>query len=189
MAQEINPETYDGDSVATSIVMFSVFMLIVAGLMAMWASYSGILRYVIMLTFVSIVLMIPAYVLFQSSARSVIKAPEEWAPAPRGNLEELSSLMKRAFDGYQASQAILEDRLREDLIERISIRKRLGSDSIREISRDWKGALRLTGDEDLARLLFKRKKMGREKKVFFVRPSKEYREWIMRVITKMEEWK
>jgi hypothetical protein len=188
-AREIQPETYDGDNVSTGIVMLSVFMIIVAVFMGMWADYSGILRYVIMLTFVTLVLMIPAYLLFQNSAVSRIPEQERPVFRPKGDLEEIRSVMKRGLKGYHASQVMLEDRLRQDLIQRISIRKRIPIETVREESKEYSGALRLSGDEDLAVLLSRRKKMGRDKRTLFVRPEAGYKEWIVRVIEKMEEWK
>ena len=188
-AEEVQPEIYDGDSVETAIIMGAVLMLIVSTLMAMWASYSGLLRYVIMLMAISMALMVPAYLLFQRSARSTIKEPEEYVFTPEGEVEELRGLINRAFAGYRASQAMLEDRLREILLERISIRKRMPKEEVRTMARTKKGAMQLTGDEELAALLYRRKEMGREKNVLFVRPSREYQERMERIIQKMEEWK
>ena len=186
---EIRPEIYDGDSVRMAIIMASVFMVIIAGLIMMWAEYSGLLRYTLLLTFTTLVLMVPAYLLFQESARSYIPEPERHDIVMRGDLEEIRGLMKRAFRGYMASQAMLEDRLREDMIRRISVRKRIPMEAVRESSRDRKKALLMTGDDDLARLLSERKSMSRSRRAIFIRPSQEYRAWIMRVVKKMEEWK
>lgn len=188
-AREIQPETYDGDNVSTGIVMLSVFMIIIAVFMGMWADYSGILRYVIMLTFVTLVLMIPAYLLFQNSALSRIPEPGLPVFKSKGDLEEIRGLMKRALKGYHASQVMLEDRLRHDLIMRISVRKRISIENVRENSKEYPDALRLSGDEDLAVLLSRRKKMGRNKRALFVRPAAGYKEWIVRVMEKTEEWK
>ncbi len=188
-AEETEPEIYDASGVENAIIMGSVFMLIIATFIAMWADYSGILRYLIMLVSVTIVLLLPAYLLFQNSARSYIPEPEEHRVRPRGEVEEVRGIIKRAFGGYQASQVLLEDRLRQALIEKISIKKRMPTEQVRRISRTYEGALSLVGDEDLARLLSEFKTMGREKKVLFIRPSHEYQERIERTIKKMEEWK
>ncbi len=63
----------------------------------------------------------------------------------------------------------------------------MSKEEVRKIASTRTGAMKLAGDEELAALLYEKKSMGREKKVFFVRPSREYRERMERIISNMEE--
>ncbi len=186
-AVETEPEPYDAGVVRNAIVAAIVFVAILSVFLAMWANYSGILRYSLIVFAVSTVILIPAYFLFQNSALSILPPREEPSYRLKGEGDELATLVKRSFSGYRASQAMLEEALREIMMKRISVRRRMSRKDIEDRISDFSGALNLVGDEELARLLIEKKRLG-GKRIFIIRPSKAYREKIERIIKKMEEW-
>ena len=186
-AVETEPEMYDAGVVKNMIVTALVLVAILSVFLAMWANYSGILRYSITVFAVSTVILIPAYFLFQNSAVSLTGPRKEPDYQLKGEGDELATLVKRSFSGYRASQAMLEEALREIMLERISVRRRMSREEIEERISDFGEAVNLVGDEELARLLVEKKRLG-GKRIFIIRPSKAYREKIERIINKMEEW-
>jgi len=186
-AVETEPEMYDAGVVKNMIDTALVLVAILSVFLAMWANYSGILRYSITVFAVSTVILIPAYFLFQNSAVSLTGPRKEPDYQLKGEGDELATLVKRSFSGYRASQAMLEEALREIMLERISVRRRMSREEIEERISDFGEAVNLVGDEELARLLVEKKRLG-GKRIFIIRPSKAYREKIERIINKMEEW-
>ena len=184
--KEVEPERYDTTIARTSLLIALVLLVILVMLAAMWSNYSGILRYSIFAFGLLLVLSLFAYILFKDVARSTLPIPER-KEALRGKGEELSRLIKRAFQGYPTSQHMLEEELREIMIERISVRRGMSDHAVRELTSTYEGALAITGDAELAELLSKRKKLGGKKKLV-VLPSRSYNERIERIIRKMEEW-
>ena len=179
---------YDGYNIRNGIVVAAVSIAFIGTMVAMWANYSGILRYLIVVLTVSFVMLIPANLLFQDSARSVIREPEKERRGMKGEFNEISGLLDRALAGYHASQILLEDRLREIMFEKIAIKRRLSIDEVRERTAFFDGAREIVKDDELAALLSQRKRLGRTRRVFIVRPSKKYAEHVKRIVKKMEEW-
>lgn len=186
-AVETEPALYDAGVVRNMVVAAIVLVAIISLFLAMWANYSGILRYALTVFAVSTAILIPAYFLFENSALSFVPVREEPSYSLKGSGEELAVLVKRSFSGYRASQAMLEEILREIMIERISVRRRIPLETVRELSEDREWAMKILDDEELAALLTEKKRLG-GKRVFIIRPSKAYRERIERIIKKMEEW-
>ncbi len=187
-AVETRPEMYDGYNIRNGIIVAAVSIAFIGTMVAMWANYSGILRYLIVVLTVSFVMLIPANLLFQESARSVIREPEKERREIKGEFNEISRLLDRALAGYNASQILLEDRLRDIMLEKISIKRRMSVEEARERTAFFDGAKELVKDDELAVLLSKRKRLGSNRRIFFVRPSKKYAEHVRRIVKKMEEW-
>jgi hypothetical protein len=185
-AEEVEPERYDTTVARASLLIALVFVVIFTFLAAAWANYSGILRYSIFAFGVLSVLVLFAYILFKDVARSTLAIPEKKEEL-RGKGEELSRLIKRAFQGYPTSQRMLEDELREAMMERIRVRRNMSDKAVRELTSTFEGALSITGDKELAELLSRRRKLGGNKKIVII-PSRSYNEKIERIVRKMEEW-
>ena len=186
IAEEVEPERYDVTVARASILIALVFMAIMWFLAAAWANYSGILRYALFSFGVIAVLLLFSYMLFKDSARSTFRR-EERRPTVMGKGEELSRIVRRAFQGYPTSQRMLEEELREIMMERISVRRGMDMHRVRELTSTYDGALEITEDRELALLLSERRRLGGKKR-FIVLPSRSYNERIERIIRKMEEW-
>ncbi len=186
-AVEVEPEQYDSELVKNAVIISIVSLVFVSVFIAMWADYSGILREALFTFSICLFLLGTSYYMLKNSAKSVTDTGHEREYAVIGRGDELAKFIKRAFSGYAASQSILEETLREILIERISVRRRMTVESVRERISTYEGALELVGDEELARLLYEKKKLGGKRRLI-IRASRRYREKIERMINKMEEW-
>lgn|GEM_PF-2935694 len=185
-AKEVEAEKYDVTVARTSILIVFILILIIWVLVSAWAEYSGILRYALFAFGIVAALLFLSYMLFKDVAKSTVTRPEK-SEVLLGRSEKLAKLIKRAFQGYPTSQSMLEEELREIMIERISVRRKMPVDEVRERSATFQGAMEIVGDKELARLLSYRKKLGGKKRLM-VMPSRSYNERIERIIAKMEEW-
>lgn len=189
--KEYKKEREGFENVFKFVTILMIFMLIV---FIPWSPYSGMLRWTISIFSLGIIASIVALLMYRRS-----QPLESWKRKNELNMQvgsklgETSELVQRAFKGYDASQALLEERLKDHIIESLKQDRGLSPDEIDELMNDMEKLKKEIGDEDIYEFLKTSKDFrdaGGAARLFSDRAREspqDYKKRIERVMDKMEE--
>lgn len=188
-----------GESVDSSAIMMVIYGIMVMSIIAIpflyFAIYSAFIRFLLAFTALLILLLF-------LSARTAEKIPtwhsrkrmEGVVEVKKAGLASTKKTVERAFEGYQSSQILIRDTMRDVLVRRIAIKNRMDIWEVEEIC--TKGDVsRLVSDPQLQTLLKERhvRPKGTERGVLKRLKKKRgentenYRRWLEEMIREIDE--
>jgi len=187
------------ESVDSSAIMMVIYSIMVMSIIAIpflyFAIYSAFIRF--LLAFIALLILM----LFLS-ARTVEKIPaghtrkrrEDLVEVKKPGIAAMKKTVERAFAGYQSSQILIRDTLRDVLVRRIAMKKRMDIWEVEEMC--TKGDVSgLVSDPELQNLLKERhvRPKGAERGVLKKLRKKrgdnteDYRRWLEEIIRRIDE--
>ena len=146
-------------TVDSSALMLVIYGLMVVSIIAIpflyFAIYSGFIRFLLMFMALLILMLFLSARVAEKVPSEGIEKEVETQEAARTGLASMKKTVERAFEGYQSSQIILRDTLRDVLVRKIAMKKRMETWEVEEVCTRG-GAKGLVADPELQKLLSER---------------------------------
>ncbi len=174
-----------------------VFLSAIILLTIWWVPYSGMIRWFIIILSLSIVASFIAKTIYDKSCPLMgWRNTNELDLLVGSKLKETSDLVRRSSEGLEMSQALLEERIRDDFVEEMKYERGLSDSEVKELLEDPNRLRNFVGDDVISDFLIHCKdyrETGGDKKLFSnmkinKKSDDDYREWIEIVIGRMENW-
>jgi hypothetical protein len=124
---------------------------------AVYATYSGSLRWIITLALVTVAALAAFWFIYPLGAKPRGEPPSESFGKDKGKYASLIEMAERAGQGYAYSQKALNDRMADAFLEKFRIRKGLGPGEVFKLSENEKELADACGDAELARFVIRSK--------------------------------
>jgi len=179
-------------NIFTFLTAIMVFLLLV---FIPWSANSGILRWTVSIISLGIVALIVTRALYEdTSSLGHWKRRTELDEIIHSRLGDASDMVERANKGYDASQALLEERIREAFLERLKEGRGFSDPEVEELLSNPDRLKREIDDEVIADFLLSSKSFreaGRSNllsNTFQGQENRSYDKRIKRIMNRMEEW-
>ncbi len=179
-------------NIFTFLTAIMVFLLLV---FIPWSASSGILRWTVSIIALGIVALVVTKALYEdTSSLAHWKRRTELDEIIHSRLGDASGMVERANKGYDASQALLEERIREAFLERLKGGRGLSGSEVEELLSNPDRLKREIDDEVIADFLLSSKSFREAGKsnllsnTFQGQENRSYHKRIKKIMNRMEEW-
>ncbi len=182
------------DSIFTFIAFILAFFLLI---LIPWIKNSGALRWMCILLALGIVVSLLLRIFHKRSIPLINwRNRNELDVVVGSKLKETSDLVRRSSEGLEMSQALLEERIRDDFVEEMKYGRGLSDSEVKELLEDPNRLRNFVGDDIILDFLIHCKdyrETGGDKKLFSnvevdIKSNEDYRKRIEKVIDRMENW-
>ncbi|GEM_PF-3552925 len=188
-------------AVDSSAIMLIIYGLMVVSIIAIpflyFAIYSGFIRFLLMFMGLLMLMLFLSARVAEKVPGSAAEREGKEEEKTRNGLASVKETVERAFSGYQSSQIIIRDTLRDVLVRKIAVKNRMEPWEIEELC--TKGRVeKLVSDPELQKLLAQRyvRPKGAERGILARLRRRErgkgasdaeYREWLKEMMKKIDE--
>lgn len=184
----------DFDSIFSFIAFIQIVLLL---LLLPWIRYSGALRWMVILLGLGIVVSLLLRVFHKRSIPLINWRNKNELNMPVGSkLKETSDLVRRSSEGLETSQALLEERIRDDFIEKMKQERGISDGGAKYLLEDQDRLRKFVNDDVITDFLLHCKdfrETGGTIKLFSNvqknnKSDESYGRRIEKVVDRMEEW-
>jgi hypothetical protein len=163
---------------------------------AMYALYSGAMRWILTIVMITIAGLVAIKVLYPLGERIKMGGAVQSPRADKDNYDALKEMAKRAERGFLYSQKALNERMAEAFLQKLRVKRGIQPHALYRLAEDKKRLYQLCGDKEIAsfvvdskaamalkterRSLFGKKGMAKEGAAYRIKAE--------RMIAKIEAW-